>query len=704
MFFKYILLTFFIVAFTCYSIAQTTVKGTISTKKKETLIGVNIKVKGKTIGTASDQNGYYSLIINEQDSFVLVYSMVGHEPVEKKFSPDAGEQIANVVLRVKYTELNTVNISAGSFEAVSSKKLVTVKPRDIVQATGAMGDLASALSVLPGSQQTGVEEGLFVRGGANFEAKTLIDGIVAPNPYFSSVPDVSQKSRYLPFLFNDINFSTGGYSAQYGQALSSVLLLDIKPMPDTTWNIFRINNNNIMYTHFHRLEKSAVGISGNYTNQALNYSINKQYQDWNGTPYNMGSDIILYYKTSKTGMLKAYVNLNQSYSSLNKPDPATNFSDTYLYEMKNKNVFSNINIKEVLSDKLSMFSAFSFSFNEDNIMNDTISMKMANNIFQGRSTMTYFYGDLSKLRFGAEFNNSQYISDLSGTNFDRNGFYYAPYVESDIYLTQKLALRAGLRFENSNIVDNYNIAPRASLSYKTGKFSQFAFSYGYFYQLPEENDMLYKNYNMKDLGYEKSSHYILNFEHISDSLIVRCELYYKNYADLLKSGANVFSNNGSGYAGGLDVFVRDKKTFRNVEYWVSYSYLKTERNFLDYPYPVMPSFAASNNVYLVFRYHLKRFKTYPGITYNYTSGRPYYNPNNPDFLNDHTPDVHDLSLNFIIEPKLFAKGLTTIMLNFGNLLGFEHVYSYRYSNDGSVRIPVKGSSLRNISMLFRVFF
>ena len=459
-----------------------------------------------------------------------------------------------------------------------------------------------------------------------------------------------------------------------------------------------------MYSHFHRWDKLALGVSANYTNQFFNYKINKQYTDWNGYPTTLGSDIILYYKTSQTGLFKTYLNLNQSFSSLNKPNPKTNFTDKYLYEVNNKNIFSNISFKEILKPKLSVFSALSFSYNDDKIKNDTVPLNQGSNIFQGRATFTYFIGELSKLRFGGELSNSQFRFSEDTVQVYREGFYYAPYVESDIYLSRKIALRTGLRIENSGLINKNNLAPRASLSYKTGKFSQFAFSYGDFYQVPEENDLLYSSYDLHKLNYEKSSHFILNFEHITDSLIIRCELYYKNYSDLLKTGTSEFSNDGNGFAKGLDVFIRDKKTFKNIEYWISYSYLDTKRDFLDYPYKVMPSFAASHNVYLVFKYYIKKIKTYPGITYNYSTGRPYYNPNNTLFLGDLTPEFHDLSLNFIIEPKLFKKGLTTIMLNFGNILGIDHTFSYRYSTDGITRIPVKGNSLRNTSVLFRVFF
>jgi len=45
--------------------------------------------------------------------------------------------------------------------------------------------------------------------------------MVVQNPFYSSVPDIPSRGRFLAFLFKGTVFSSGGYSAQYGQALSS---------------------------------------------------------------------------------------------------------------------------------------------------------------------------------------------------------------------------------------------------------------------------------------------------------------------------------------------------------------------------------------------------------------------------------------------------------------------------------------------------
>ncbi|SVE63984.1 uncharacterized protein METZ01_LOCUS516838, partial [marine metagenome] len=136
-----------------------------------------------------------------------------------------------IILKQSVSQMNEVVITAGSFEASDENRAAILKPLDIVTTAGARGDIAGALQALPGSQPQNEKEGLFVRGGDAVESKTIVDGLVIQNPYDSSVPDIPQRGRFTPFEFEGTIFSTGGYSAQYGQALSSVVDL-------TTWNRF----------------------------------------------------------------------------------------------------------------------------------------------------------------------------------------------------------------------------------------------------------------------------------------------------------------------------------------------------------------------------------------------------------------------------------------------------------------------------------
>jgi hypothetical protein len=79
----------------------------------------------------------------------------------------------NIDLKEEPNELKAVVITAGTFEASDTKRTTVLNPIDIVTTASANGDVTSAIRTLPGAQQVGESEGLFVRGGTAGETKVL---------------------------------------------------------------------------------------------------------------------------------------------------------------------------------------------------------------------------------------------------------------------------------------------------------------------------------------------------------------------------------------------------------------------------------------------------------------------------------------------------------------------------------------------------
>ena len=180
--------------------------------------------------------------------------------------------------------------------------------------------------------------------------------------------------------------------------------------------------------------------------------------------------------------------------------------------------------------------------------------------------------------------------------------------------------------EHSAIINKYNIAPRISLAYKVAKNSQASFAYGTFYQNPERKYLP----GLAGLNYSKANHYILQYSKQTQDYTLRIEAFYKKYTNLYKTDtANTrqeiaANNNGYGNAKGIEFFWRDKKTIKNVDYWFSYSYLNTRRNFLNYPTAIQPNFAATHTASFVFKRFVLPIKTQFNLSYNFATGRPYY--------------------------------------------------------------------------------
>ena len=689
-------LIFFIFFFAGYNFlnAQTTVSGTITDSKGNGIPGANVFIKDSYDGITSDAVGKFSFSTSEKGEQILTVSFIGFETWEQKIKLDSAEKKVRVKLKDAINELKTVTIAAGAFEASDEKKMVILRPLDIVTTAGASGDIYGALQTLPGTGVVGEKEGLYVRGGDASEARTFIDGLLVDNPYFTSVPDVPQRGRFSPFLFKGISFSTGGYSAQYGQAMSSALILESQDLADRTSTNLGIMSVGASLGRTKRWKKTSLTVLGGYTNLKPYFSLANQNRDWIHPPQSVNGSVLLRHKTSETGMLKTFISYTWSDLSVLFPDT----SDPLLiqkkeYSLNNTNLFSSISYKEILFKSWTLYSAASYSRNDDKMHIDEFPIRHTNDLFESRLTLSHLIGELSVFRFGGEFQKP--IDNNTIPNFTRQleETYSAIYAEGDIYITPKLVTRVGLRGENSVLINRMNLAPRISLAYKTGQYSQFSFAFGDFYQVPQNNYIL--AYPAVSFKYEKATHYILNFQQVSDLRTFRIETYYKVYTNLSRNANYIADNSGYGHAKGFELFYRDKKTISKADFWISYSFLDTKRLYHNYPAEAMPSFSAKHTASLVFKYFFPKLSLAPSVTYVFSSGRPYYNPNNPVYLGDQTKDYHNLSLNFSYLTSI-GKNFTVLVLSVGNVLGIDNVFTYNYSSDGSNRIAVGPTAARMI--------
>jgi vitamin B12 transporter len=673
-------------------LAQTKISGKITDQKKQPIPGVNILIKDSYDGATTDVNGNYSFTASDTGEVTLVASMIGFDPLEKKVRLNGTDLTYNPVMKESLNELKVVTISAGTIEASDEKRTTVLKPLDIVTTASAQGDIVGALKTLPGAQQVGESEGLFVRGGTGSETKTMIDGMVVNNPFFSGAPDIATRGRFSPFLFKGTIFSTGGYSAQYGQGISSVLALETQDLADRTSSTLAISSVGLGggYNKLWKEKNMSAGFDLNYTNLLPYFQVVKQTPEYVRAPQFAGGSLNFRKKTSPSGIIKFYGYFNYGDMGIKtlSIDSTNGFKN--LFDLNNNNIYTNLTYKERLGEKYILNIGASYSTNVDKIKTWTDTILSQSDLSQGRLVISRGVGKLSIIRVGAEYQYAYDHFSISGGNayyhysktanvFDN---YSAGFAETDIYITPRLVWRAGVRGENSTLIKKMVFSPRTSIAYKIGEFSQLSFAYGQFYQKPDRDYLFYPQVP----GYNKASHYIFNVQRVDDYHTLRAEIYYKKY-DNLTSTLTDTSNSGKGYAQGLDIFWRDKKTFKGVDYWVSYTYLDTKRKWLNYPKEVTPPFAATHTATLVFKKFFSKLNISSGFTYSYATGRPYYNPNNPDFMSDRTIDFHTVGINAAYLRQI-GRCFAVLAVSVGNVIGNEQVYSYRYSYDGMRRSAV----------------
>lgn len=663
--------------------AQTTVSGIVTDPKGVPIEGANVFLDGTYDGASTDARGVFSFTTTETGEQLLKVTFLSYEPYEIFMNVSTFTNL-NIKLREDINSLDTVVLSAGTFEASDNSKVSVLKPLDVVTTASALGDFVGALQTLPGTTTVAEDGRLFVRGGDAGETQIFIDGIRVFTPYTPTANNTPTRGRYSPFLFDGITFSTGGYSAEYGEALSSVLLLNTVDEPDQNKTDISIMSVGAGLGLTRKFEKSSLSLSTSYINLAPYVALFPNRNNFNKPFQALAGEAVYRYRTTD-GLFKLYAAGDRTSFDITQED--INNPEGFNLGLTNSNVYVNSSYTGMLNDTWSIQTGGSYTLarNEANIQSTTQVLDTENSAHL-KLKLKKRFSNRFKLSFGAE----QFITDFDEDvtvavndnmftgNYDFKSNISAAFAESDIIFSRDFAIKLGARASYTDYMKDVTFSPRASIAYKTGAKSQLSLAYGEFYQNPL-NDFLKFS---QDFEAQKTTHYIANYQYSDNGRIFRAEAYRKSYSDLITSTTefaspeSVFTNEGSGYAQGVDVFWRDNTSIKNMDYWVSYSYLDSERKYLNYPEQARPTFASPHSVSIVAKYFVEDWKSQIGMSFQHSSGRTYTDRNTPGFLQANTKSFNDLSINW----AYLLSQQKILYFSINNVLGLRNINGYQYAD------------------------
>jgi hypothetical protein len=660
--------TVFFLLFQISAFSQTIISGRVADKKNAPIPLANIFLKDTYDGATCDENGNFSFSTTEKGTVTLIAKFIGYKEYQQVINLTTSSSLFDIQLQEEINELQAVTISAGSFTASDESRRTVFRALDIATTAGATADIAGALNTLPGTQKVGESGRLFVRGGDSNEARIFIDGMVVLDAYSPSAPNTPSRGRFLPFMFKGTSFSTGGYSAEYGQALSSALALDSKDESESTRTDIGILSVGGDVAHTQAWENGSAAAKIQYTNLRPYVGLISQQIDWKNAPTSIEGVGAFRQKIGTHGIVKAYGNFNHSNFSLRNHN-IDDYSVTNAYDLTNDYKYLNGFYKNALNDNWLVRGGLSYT----SIGNDVVlDGKAIHELQKGVHVKTVVEGSLAdnlELKSGVEVIRRDY--DQTFYHFDETISSF--FSEADIYLSNKFVTRLGGRVEHNSLLNKFSLDPRISLAYKTGVNGQFSFAYGNFRQ-SAKNELLRIRPTLQS---EQAQHFILNYQHIDNNRTFRVETYYKTYDNLVKiNPVSGLDNSGSGYARGVEFFWRDKQSIKKLDYWISYSLLDTKRDYLNFPTSATPTFASKHNFSIVGKYFITKMKSQLGATWSFASGRPYNNPNEELFNHGRTPSYQDLSFNwsYLPTPSLI------VFLSCTNVMGHNNIFGYEYSS------------------------
>ncbi|MCC7051372.1 MAG: TonB-dependent receptor [Bacteroidia bacterium] len=194
-------------------------------KSGEPVIFTPVYLTGTKYGAQTDVNGYFAITKVPPGKYTLVCSSLGMDTIKQEIEVKAGQLIEKKFhLKASSVELKAVDISAQKQEKQTKVGMSVTKitPKDMrqVPSVGGEPDLAQYLQVLPGVVFTGDQGGqLYIRGGTPIQNKVLLDGMIVYNPFHS----IGFYSVFDADVIRNADVYTGGYNAQYGGRISSIM-------------------------------------------------------------------------------------------------------------------------------------------------------------------------------------------------------------------------------------------------------------------------------------------------------------------------------------------------------------------------------------------------------------------------------------------------------------------------------------------------
>ncbi len=715
---KRLLLIFFLplLAGSFAAFADTRISGKVLDNFEKPVKGASVYLDNTIDGATTDSLGEFSFATEEKGNQTIVATLAAYELTGQPLVITG--DIAGIVLHMRKSQhdLESVTITAGSF-ASSDRTKTVLNPIDVVTTAGSNGDVVKAMQMLPGTQQTGTDNGLLIRGGDVSEAAIIVDGTIVQSAFVSGPPGLSTRSRFSPFQFKGVSFSSGGYSSRYGQALSGVLDLNSNDMPDKSNVNLGASIAGIYASGTKKWKKCSFDAGGNYTNLAplLAVSSTSNGYKFYKVPVGGGGNARFVWEPNKNGILKATFSATYSKSGINIPNPALGSVDTtgYVnttdeqikYITEDNYYFGTISYKQSFKNKYTLYTAGSFSYDKLNNVYDIYALKQEEYRNQGRIELKRNFTTRLNLMVGAELQNFGTKKQFGRTQqYDETQL--AAFTELEWTPIYWLALRPGVRHEYSTFLNVDKVAPRFSAAIKTGNHSQASLAGGIFYQNANTN---YYLSGFKP-GMQSAIHYIANWQWSKSDRTLRVEGYYKNYQDLVRENgygynpnrfrpvivASSVDNTGYGYAQGLELFWRDKKSFKNTDYWVSYSYIDTKRLYENFNFEATPTFVAQHNLSVVGKHFIDKWHANISATYSFSSGYPYFDPaktSGSDFLSGRTPTFNNTAITAAWLHS-FGKWFTVFYVSVDNVLNTHNVFGYRYK-DGQ-RQPIAPGFYRTI--------
>jgi hypothetical protein len=538
-----------------------TIKGkVVDGESKIELVGAQIFIRESQSGISTDNKGYFEMKNIPVGSYSISCNYIGYEKIVKTdiIVRTERETFVNIEMQASPVEVSGATITAGYFAEIQTQPLSTINfsSEEIRRAPGAAGDVSRIIFGLPSlAKVNDTKNYLIVRGGSPVENGFYVDNIEIPNiNHFPTQGSTEGPIGILNVDFiEDVNFNSGGFSAEYGSKLSSIMNVKFR---EGNRSMTDIEIEMSMQGFGGMIEGPLDGGRGSYLISArrsyldlildmMNETVGlPTYSDVQGkVTYDISEQHKLSFvdifsddrqvMNQKNALDSKTINIYPEYGSY------SNTGGVNWQWIWGKNGFSQTSISHTYSNAEVNF----LQTRDAKLLLKNASIEQEVKI---RNTNHWMLDTKNKFNFGFDvkyvlIDYSQFYSeyqDILGNKTPAlvvNQSIRSPqggiFADYSVQLTNRLTISPGGRIDYYEYNDDVKMSPRLSLTYHFSDITSLTGSYGIYYQNIPWIIAAQKS-DFRKLKIPRADHYVLSFNHLlTESTKLTLEIYDKEYRE-----------------------------------------------------------------------------------------------------------------------------------------------------------------------------
>lgn len=198
-----------------------TVSGKIVDEEESGIQQVSITILGQQTSIYSNDSGRFTMIVPAEKAFALVFSLAGFKTYQQNFILAEGER-EEIVVRLEPGSNTLENVVVRDQRERTEVGLIRPNPKTVINLPTPVMGVEGLLKVFVGSNNELTSQ-YNVRGGSYDENLIYVNDFEIFRPYLVRSGQQEGLSFINPQLVRNISFYNGGFSARYGDKMSSVL-------------------------------------------------------------------------------------------------------------------------------------------------------------------------------------------------------------------------------------------------------------------------------------------------------------------------------------------------------------------------------------------------------------------------------------------------------------------------------------------------